>query len=133
MPERAEPAGGVVLEEAPLDAALVGQEVDRTRTIRALMGLAVEYLNADRYTEPAGANAYRSYLDVLDLDPDNSAARAGIEELQSRLLRYARVAEGREDWLTAEGYYRGALTIDPDSEPARAGWRRAVSRINAGG
>jgi len=117
----------VAAEEPALDPALVGREIERTRMIRALLSLAVEYLNADRYIEPAGANAYQSYLDVLELDPGNAAARAGIEALQARLLRYARVAERREDWDTAARYYRGALTIDPLSDSLRSDLARAES------
>lgn len=111
--------------EEDVDLSLVGQEIERTRMVRALMSLAAEYLEAGRYTEPPGANAYQSYLDVLVLDPDNVEASSAIEALRARLERYARIAMEMGDWAGATRYYESVLTITPQSKTAQESLNRA--------
>jgi len=111
--------------EPELDLSMVGQEIERTRMVRALMSLAAEYLEAGRFTEPPGANAYQSYLDVLELDPANSEALGAIDALRARLERYARIAEGLGDWDGAIRHYRSVVAIAPESKSAREALERA--------
>jgi periplasmic protein TonB len=45
-----------------------------------LLGLAREAMHDDRLVAPAGSNAYEFYLSVLQLEPENLAARDALRE-----------------------------------------------------
>jgi len=96
-----------------------------------LLARAATDIEAARYTEPAGANAYEKYRDVLALDPSNTAAQDGIAHLARRYLELARrdVEAGR---LTrAEHYLTRAEALDPGQLETIA-TREALTRRQAG-
>lgn len=96
------------------------------RRVRALMVEAVRHVNARRFVEPAGRNALDSYRHVLTLEPDNWAAQSGIRSIRDRFVRWARVAESREDWATARDYYRVALQVGPVTSDLEEAMARAL-------
>ncbi len=66
------------------------QEEQRRRQIAALVTQAQDQAESGRLVEPAGDNALDSYRQVLDLDPGNPAAQAGLVELVDTLTQRAR-------------------------------------------
>ncbi len=99
----------------------------RARRIRALMVEAVRHINARRFVAPAGRNALDAYRHVLTLDPGNKAAEAGVRSIRDRFVRWARVAESRDDWVAARDYYRVALLVGPPSRDLERAMARALA------
>jgi hypothetical protein len=58
--------------------------------IEQLLVQAQQQMNSRRLTAPTGNNALRSYQRILELEPGNSAARAGIDQI---VTYYRNVAE----------------------------------------
>ncbi len=81
--------------------------------VEDLLARAAADVEAERYTEPAGANAYEKYRDVLALEPSNAAAQRGIAHLARRYLELARrdIEAGR--YARAGHFLARAETLDP--------------------
>ncbi len=81
--------------------------------VEDLLARAAADVEAERYTEPAGANAYEKYRDVLALEPSNAAAQRGIAHLARRYLELTRrdIEAGR--YARAEHFLTRAETLDP--------------------
>jgi hypothetical protein len=52
------------------------------RRIARLLEVAAAHVAVGRLTEPPGANAYEAYTLVLEIDPDNEAAKQGLGRLE---------------------------------------------------
>jgi serine/threonine-protein kinase PpkA len=79
------------------------ETVQREREIEALLEQAEAHLEAQRLTRPVGRNAVETYRRVLDLDPDNARARAGlgrVAQAYEQLARQRREAGALQESLT---------------------------------
>jgi len=99
----------------------------RIDTLLAEAALDVE---AARYTQPAGANAYEKYRDVLTLDPQNEAALSGIAALARRYLDLAQRDITTGQLGRADDYLRRAEALDPGQLETIAA-REALTRRQA--
>lgn len=99
--------------------------------VEDLLARAAVDIEAARYTEPAGANAYEKYRDVLALDPSNEAAREGIAHLARRYLELARRDIDGGRLARAEHYLARAEALDPGRLETIAA-REALTRRQAG-
>jgi hypothetical protein len=93
-----EPAGelglhiqNVAIPISPDVAALDAVEVER------LLALAEAHFRADRLVAPRFDNALAAYRKVLQADPENRAALAGVSAIKSKLNEYARADAERGD------------------------------------
>ena len=99
--------GGVVAPES----SGPGQMDD----IAALLTQAQADFAALRLTAPAGGNALEKYRKVLDLAPNNAAAKQGLQGIADRFVGMARQATTAGDFNQASEYLRQAGAIVPDA------------------
>ncbi len=121
------PTTAATIDRQPLDNAAL----TLAARVEDLLTRASIDVEAARYTEPAGTNAYEKYRDVLALDPSNEAAQNGIAHLARRYLELARrdIESGR---LTrAETFLARAEALDPGQLETIAA-REALTRREAG-
>lgn len=105
-------------EPAPAAVAAVGP-LERARVTEALLWLAHHSLDELRLTAPPRDNAYYYFGRVLQLDPDNRAAREGLHAIarQCAFLAEREIAAG--DHERALSYVGIGLQIDPGNESLR--------------
>ena len=77
-------------------------------------------LKQDRLLVPKNNNAYHYFQRVLKLDPGNSDARSGIEQVVTSYTRLATDALNKYDKKKAEQYIARGLSISPNNESLRA-------------
>ncbi len=72
-----------------------------------------------KLTTPRGANAYENYQDVLAIDPDNAAARRGLDQIVARYLNWARGNRDRGQFDRSLGNIDKGLQVQPDNRTLR--------------
>jgi hypothetical protein len=96
----------------PLESDTVPEAPDGPdKRIAGWISAADHAMRVDRLTRPAGDNAYAYYLKVIDLDPNNKAARAGIEMIADRYAAIAQRALDRKDYSRARRYLRRGTMV----------------------
>jgi tetratricopeptide (TPR) repeat protein len=107
-----EPSGEAKTAQSGNPAALKRQIQER-EIIRSLLAEAEDDLQHDRLTSPKDNNAVQRYRAVLDRDPGNEAARAGLTRVVSRYVTLADGAMGAGKIAKAETYLAKAEAIAP--------------------
>ncbi len=99
----AQQLAGVVAEVQPERAVIaeVQAAVERENSIGQTLEQATAALDAGRLTEPAGDNAAELFAQVLEIEPGNETAQAGLVETHQAIVADA-VSMARED-LDFEG------------------------------
>lgn len=112
-----DPAAVASWTPAPEDTA---SDSRRSRQVRELLARAEAALEDYRLTTPPDDSALHYYRAVLELDPENVAARLGFEEIAYTYVLLARnaLSKGRSD--LARLYVRRGLTVDPRHPELRA-------------
>ena len=87
----------------------------QTDDIAALLTQAQADFAALRLTAPAGGNALEKYRKVLDLAPNNAAAKQGLQGIAGRFVGLARQATAAGDFNQASDTLRQAAAIVPDA------------------
>lgn len=84
--------------------------------IEQLLAEAQQQMDSRRLTAPAQGNALNSYRRILDLDPNNAAAKAGIERIAAYYREVAEnsLRQGRPDESVA--YIQRGLRAAPQSQ-----------------
>lgn len=84
--------------------------------IEQALAEAQQQMSSRRLTAPANGNALRSYQRVLELDPNNAAARAGIEQIAAyyREIAEKSLRQGRPDESLA--YVGRGLRATPQNQ-----------------
>lgn len=72
----AEPAAGAEAKQEAPSVSFEKQKVAR------LLQVAAAHIAVGRLTEPPGANAREAYIMVLEIDPDNEAAKQGLSRIE---------------------------------------------------
>jgi tetratricopeptide (TPR) repeat protein len=80
------------------------EQARRQREVAQLLAQAEQQLKASQLIKPTNDNAYASYHKVLELDPGNAGAQAGLEKIAALLER--RAAQRRD-----EGLFQESLTL----------------------
>jgi len=89
------------------------EEPDRESTVQRLLARAAAALEEYRLTVPADDNAFAYYREVLALDPGNTAAERGLEEIARRYARLAEQAMAEGDYAKAQVYVERGLEVRP--------------------
>ena len=111
--ERARP----VQQQAEPPPVEVGERVvPAPNPIADLLRQAEQQYRANRLTTPAGNNALETYEAILQQEPGNSEAKAGIERIKEKYAQWAEAAERREEWEEALSFYDRALQATPEDE-----------------
>lgn len=87
------------------------------KQITALLDAARDDMNAMRLTTPADNNAHDKFRQVLNLEPDNTEARRGLEAIFNRYLGLAQQASQKNDFDRATAMLDRAETVKP-KDPA---------------
>ncbi|MCG8380556.1 MAG: SUMF1/EgtB/PvdO family nonheme iron enzyme, partial [Proteobacteria bacterium] len=97
------------------DKNLIEPEADnRHEQIQSLFTAAGEDIDALRLTKPQGNNAFEKYKEILELDPANADAEAGIESIGTEYLMLTRQNIENKDLDKAEQYLNLAKQVSPD-------------------
>jgi formylglycine-generating enzyme required for sulfatase activity len=83
--------------------------------VTPLLTHAATLLKAGVVTEPAGDNALVAYRNVLELDPENRLADAGLAEIERTYLDRALNAAAQDDFAGSDQVLAQASTIRPGS------------------
>jgi serine/threonine protein kinase len=79
------------------------------------------------YVRPVNNNAYDTYLEILQLSPDEPRAIQGIERIRKHLVTKAETMTENAQWEEAQTTIEDALSISPESQDAIA----VLNRIKA--
>ncbi len=112
--EGARGLGFVDAAEIDAVAAELAQALEQA-DLQALLETARNQVEAGNLVAPPGANAAQSYAQVLEIDPDNSAARQGLVILASKLALDARARIDTGDFDGAEALLIAARDFSPES------------------
>ncbi|EIJ43207.1 serine/threonine protein kinase [Beggiatoa alba B18LD] len=85
-----------------LELLALQKKIINNQRLQTLLTQAEQQINALQLTEPLDDNAYNTYQQVLNLDPDNPNAKAGllrIAEQYERMARAERQAEKRSHFI----------------------------------
>ena len=85
-----------------------------------LLLLAQQALDEYRLTTPMGNNAYYYYRSVLEADPDNEEALAGVRRVAGTYASLAEQEIDRFHYYKARTYIERGLAVDPDNARLRA-------------
>lgn len=109
-------AARAVLAAPPAPVPDASGTVDAATVTTALLWLGQHSLNTQRLTMPPADNAYYYFSRVLQLDPANAQARAGIQEVAKRYALLADDAIARGERERAQAYLAIGRQIDPHNE-----------------
>ncbi|MAT84713.1 MAG: hypothetical protein CMD39_10545 [Gammaproteobacteria bacterium] len=98
--------------EHALDVNLRAAQLKR---VESLLNRAVALYAQGRLTAPEGENAAAMYQQVLALDPDNEAARQGIESVVQRVVANAESAMYAGNVEQGRAYLRQAKSLNPQA------------------
>jgi tetratricopeptide (TPR) repeat protein len=94
-------------------------EVDR------LFSLAYQRMDSLRLSYPKGDSALKYFRDILELEPNNIAAQAGIRQIVRWYINKADAALGQGDMERAKRYIQRGRSID-DRHPKLLALQRQV-------
>ncbi len=105
-----------------LEAELAQQKPSQ---VEQLLARANQQVKALRLTLPAGDNALESYRQVLELEPGNAEAKAGLVRIAERYEQLARRRQATGELETSLEYIARGLQVLPEDETLLA-LRQAV-------
>jgi tetratricopeptide (TPR) repeat protein len=120
-----------VIEPEPAPVIVTGEEVRRARLLADILYAAKQAFADNRLQVPRNNNAYDRYQEVLELDPGNEVALAGIQEIAVRYVALGNAAMALGQYDNAEALLVRAMRINaslPELAEARA--RLEVARQN---
>ncbi|MDX1625566.1 MAG: formylglycine-generating enzyme family protein [Wenzhouxiangellaceae bacterium] len=116
--ERADRLAAVIGALEP-DRAVVGEieaVVERVSRTQRLLDQAEAAMAAGSLVEPEDGSAWALYQDVLEGDPDNDAAIAGLEAVRAGLLEFIDAAIENSDFEEASALLASAADYGIDAE-----------------
>lgn len=114
-----------IMQKAPMQQAITESkkimQADLQKKINQLTAKGDEYIEEKSYTTPSYGNAFKTFSEVLKLDPNNSYARKKISWIKDiyikganrELGKKARVAGKLDSLIKAKGYFLQALLVEP--------------------
>jgi formylglycine-generating enzyme required for sulfatase activity/predicted Ser/Thr protein kinase len=97
---------------------------DVQKKVAQLIADGDKYIEQEAYTKPFYANAFKTFSDVLKLDPDNYYARKKISWIKEKYISWGNQALGKktegekklDSLLEAKDFFLQALLIEPEDE-----------------
>ncbi|MDM8557998.1 tetratricopeptide repeat protein [Candidatus Parabeggiatoa sp. HSG14] len=86
-----------------------------TSDVSQLLKQCENHLKANRLTSGLGGTALVCYEEVLDKEPSNAKALAGIEEIEARYAKWAKRALNRGQKNKAKQYLASLRQVNPES------------------
>jgi tetratricopeptide (TPR) repeat protein len=102
------------LETARAEAETRSRQQERQRRISDLLASAGEAASAGRWTTPSSEGALGYYRQVLEVEPGNRLARAGLATVTDTILNQAEAAIADADFATATARLVEARDVLPD-------------------
>ena len=99
----------------PVTAGAAPVPPARNQVIEALLWLGKQSLENFKLTYPAKDNAYYYYSRLLELDPGNKTAVAGILKIADSYATLAEQAVAKNEWKKATAYVDLGLRINPNN------------------
>jgi tetratricopeptide (TPR) repeat protein len=90
------------------------QRIETQRSLNDQLALADQYLAQNKLMAPAGENAREAYEAVLAAAPDNTRARAGLENIAIRYRQLALASQQRGEYSKAMTLVARGLSINED-------------------
>src|SRR5690554_4099914 len=109
-----EPIPTVTPDPAPLPVRDLDEQERERRFIADILYDGMRALRADRLMTPAQDSAYRHFSRALALDPQNTVAQDGLQDIVQRYLQLADTASRQGQFGNAENFLRRAAQVDPD-------------------
>ncbi len=108
---------GVLDETSPEYTELAGliEAAEMQAQIARLLERAESAFAAENYILPAQNNAWSFYQQVLELDPDNTAAQNGRDRVANTYIQLANDAALAGEYQAAAGYLATVGVIDPNN------------------
>jgi len=117
-------AEGLVLAPGDAEFLALGQKVEalelsrrREEDIRSRLAEAESLFGQNRLNTPPGQNALEKYRQVLQLDPQNAAARQGLLRLAERYRAMAEEKLRAGQFAAVQELINAGLMVVPDHEP----------------
>lgn len=111
-PPRTPPHMSSALPERPAAEPLAVTGTAPEQVAQALLWLGRHCLNELKLTEPARDNAYYYFSRMLQLDPNNADARAGMQDIAARFAMLAEQAIAEDHFEQARSYIALGLQVD---------------------
>jgi tRNA A-37 threonylcarbamoyl transferase component Bud32 len=112
-PPRGRPPVSASLPERPAPEPAAAAGTAPGQVAQALLWLGRHSLNDLRLTEPARDNAYYYFSRMLQLDPNNAEAQAGMQDIANRFAMLAEQAIAEDHFEQARSYVALGLQVDP--------------------
>lgn len=97
----------------------IDEDAYNAQIVELLLKDAEEDVKKWRLTKPKGKNAFDKYKEVLELQPDNEEAKAGIENIAQAYLNLTDRAINDQDFDKGKRYLQNAAEISDDSRLIR--------------
>jgi formylglycine-generating enzyme required for sulfatase activity len=121
---------GTLQPERP-SVAEIGGQINRRRNINQLLTSGQTALQQDQFITPADESAAHFFSQVLELDAENAAAAAGLQQVQQALLEQALTTAGDLDFEGAEAIIVQAEQLPGSDADTVANARQQVQQIGA--
>ncbi len=113
-------------QQAKRDAA---EQTRRQQQVNGLLAKASRQFNARRLTQPKNDNAVASYRQVLQLDPDNKPAQAGLTSIADEYLRMATASSEQGNLEKCLRQIAVGLTVQENHQGLQTLQKEAKSRL----
>ena len=87
---------------------------ETNKTTTELLARANDYFSANQLTTPSKNNAYETYLDVLNIAPDNQTAKDGISNIANQYLNLALQELENKNLELSKQYLEQGLKVAPE-------------------
>lgn len=98
--------------------------------LEALLNDATIARETGRLDKPVDASALAAYRSVLSLDPENTVANLGLDDLADIFVGNAAEAMSYQDWQGAHGWLARAANVRPDA-PAISALKLQLATLSA--
>jgi tetratricopeptide (TPR) repeat protein len=105
--------GKPVAVPEPVTVTVDEAALRRARILADMLYAAKSAFDDNRLMVPAGNNAYEQYQQVLQVDPGNAQALAGIQEIAVRYIALAETALSQAEYTEAETMLARATRLNP--------------------
>lgn len=101
------------------------------RIIADLLYEGMKALNANRLLTPPDSSAHAYFSRVLSVEPENSVAKNGIQEIVNKYLQLAEQAGRQGQFDSAKEYLRRAGQVDSSHQGIAGAWLTLEAEMNS--